>query len=380
MKKLTALCACACLVICLTGCVPGDLLAKYLNIDSASEDELPAADKQRVYMDELTGRLLDFTGSRLTLKSEEQTYDFDVSAAALECADGMITGDEVSVIYEGQLVSTDTSEVNVLKVVDDFHKKSRLKDRTAHGKITALTPNTITIQSSAGKTATYPITGTEQFFQNGIQKGSWAYLHFKGKFSHSDGASPKVLNASHLKVLSISDMDPLKVPAPTPVPKEPEEGESAVKQFHAVIQNLSLNQLTVVPNASKNPLTLDLTGIPCHFSGGAAPGSGVTVFYTGKDFSGNSLDGMTLTAVSGDHPESLNRSRMNFTVSGTIAGATANTVTIQTDDGAMLTCLTANARNSSTGGLASGSRIRITFDPSVSRESNIYTSIKIEDA
>lgn len=42
----------------------------------------------------------------------------------------MITGDEISVIYEGQLSNTDTSTVKALKVVDEFHKKNKLKNHT----------------------------------------------------------------------------------------------------------------------------------------------------------------------------------------------------------------------------------------------------------
>ena len=126
-------------------------------------------------MDEVTGMLQDFTGSQLTLKTEEQTYTFDVSQATLECSDGMISGDEISVIYEGQLSDTgsDTSTVKALKVVDEFHKTEELKDRTAHCAIVSLTPNTITIKAKNGKTATYPITGTQQYYQNGIAAGNW---------------------------------------------------------------------------------------------------------------------------------------------------------------------------------------------------------------
>ncbi len=59
----------------------------------------------------------------MTMENQEQTYVFDLSEATLECEDGMITGDEISVIYEGQLSNKDTSTVKALKVVDDFHKK-----------------------------------------------------------------------------------------------------------------------------------------------------------------------------------------------------------------------------------------------------------------
>ena len=116
-------------------------------------------------MDEVKGILQDFTGAALTMSSQEQTYIFDLSEATLECEDGMITGDEISVIYEGQLSSEDTSTVKALKVVDDFHKKNQLEVRKAYGEVQGLTPNTITIKDEQGKTATYPITGTEQYYQ-----------------------------------------------------------------------------------------------------------------------------------------------------------------------------------------------------------------------
>ena len=110
-------------------------------------------------MDELSGTLQDFSGSQLILNTDSASYVFNVSNATLECKGGMITGDEISIIYEGQLSGTDTGSVHVLKVVDEFHKKNKLKKRTAHGQVISLTSNTITIKSKKGKTATYPITG-----------------------------------------------------------------------------------------------------------------------------------------------------------------------------------------------------------------------------
>lgn len=113
---------------------------------------------------------------------------------------------------------TDTSTVQTLKVVDEFHRKSKLKKRTAHGQVLSLTANTITLKSKKGKTATYPITGTEQYYQNGIKEGDWVYLRFKGKFPDTSQDSSASLNASHLKVLSISDLETIVIPDPTPTP------------------------------------------------------------------------------------------------------------------------------------------------------------------
>lgn len=383
MKKLLAVCICFGVAFTMTGCNLGNIVDRFISTGDAPAPDI-SSEKPRVYMDELSGRLQDFTGSQLTVKTEDTAYVFDVSQATLECEDGMITGDEVSVIYEGQLTDTDTSTVKALKVVDEFHKKNRLKERTAHGQVQGLTANTITIKAKSGKTATYPITGTEQYYQNGIKAGDWVYLHFKGKFPDTNSDNPMVLNASHLKVLSISDIDPIKVPEPTPTPTPTEDvpQENTEKQLRAVIQNMNMNTLQLLPDGSDTSVNLDLSAIPVYFKGGAAPGSYVNIIYTGQlpEEGLQTLEGLTILAVTGDDPETLDDRHISSTVSGDVLGTTANTVTIQTYDGAVVTCRTDNASDVSTSGLEAGSSIRITFHPAASRESNIYTGLRIEDA
>ena len=387
MKKFAKLLLSSCVLLSLSGCTAGDLIASYTSSqsDSSTVQETSDTPKQRVYMDEIKGTLQDFTGATLTMASQEQTYVFDVSEATLECEDGMITGDEISVIYQGQLSNDDTSTVKALKVVDDFHKKNQLEERKAYGEVQSLTPNTITIKNKKGKTATYPITGTEQYYQNGIHAGVWVYIHFKGKFASNQNGQGSSLNASHLKVLSISDIDPLTLPDPTPTPDPAQESadeSGKEQQLHAVVQNISSNILTIQPtgaDTSQNSLNVDLSLIPSYFKGGTAPGSYVTINYKGQ-YQGNSLEGVTVTSVTGDDPDSLATRNLSYTVSGTIIGHTANTVTLQTGDGATITCFTEGAKDTSTSSMEAGAGICITFDPTKSRESNIYTSIKIQDA
>ena len=390
MKKLLAACVCAGLSFSFAGCSPETILEQFTSTGDTSVRELTSSSdtttetetKDRIYMDELSGTLQDFSGSQLILNTDSASYVFNVSNATLECKGGMITGDEISIIYEGQLSGTDTGSVHVLKVVDEFHKKNKLKKRTAHGQVISLTSNTITIKSKKGKTATYPITGTEQYYQNGIRTGVWVYIHFKGKFASSQDTQSSSLNASHLKVLSISDIDPLTLPDPTPTPDPAQvsaDDSAKEQQIHAEIQNISLNTLTVLPSGSDSTINVDLSQIPSYFKGGTAPGSYVTITCTGQ-FQGNSLDGVTVTAVTGDDPDSLGSREITSSVSGTIIGHTANTVTLQTGDGATITCFTEGAKDTSTSNMESGAGICITFDPTKSKNSNIYTSIKIQDA
>lgn len=161
MKKILTACISSVLLVSLSGCSLGNVIDQFRPSDSAELQDINP-DSTRVYMDEVRGTLQDFTGSQITISTDTDIYTFDISQATLECANGMISGDAVSVVYEGQLDSTDTSSVHALKVVDDYHQTASLEEKTTHGQVQSLTANTITVKSKGGKTVMFPVTGTEQ--------------------------------------------------------------------------------------------------------------------------------------------------------------------------------------------------------------------------
>ncbi len=112
-------------------------------------------------------------------------------------------------------------------------------------------------------------------------------------------------DASHIKVISVSDVEPFKVPAPTPTPQTSNKKEQKKEQkLRAVIQGVSMNTLKVLPQNSKETLSIDMSSIPCRFSGGITEGSRVNLIYTGS-FNGTTLEGMNLLGVTGEIPERL---------------------------------------------------------------------------
>lgn len=393
MKKLIAACVCAGLSLSMSGCSLGTVLEQFTstgdssgrNFISSSEDNTTTGEtKNRVYMDEISGTLQDFSGNQLILNTEDASYVFNISNATLECEGGMITGDEISIIYEGQLSGTDTSTVRILKVVDEFHKKHQLEERTTRGQVLSLTSNTITIRSKKKKATTYPITGSTQYYQNGIKSGDWVYVTFKGTLPDTSEDPSASLNASHLKVLSISDQKTLLIPDPTPTPGPntiltPEEIANKEKQFLATIQGVDLNVLHILPAGSSTVLNLDMSAIPVYFKGGIAKGSHVNVTYIGERQE-DTLEGIRIIAVTGEDPDTIDYKHISFTATGTIIGSTANTITIRTDDGAVDTFRTEGAKDLTEGGAEYGDYVCITFHPSESKSSNIYTSVKIQNA
>lgn len=379
MKKLSAALLCTTLLFAVSGCISSEASDGSVSSDSP-EIQTDTAQSPRVYMDEIRGTVKDFTGSRLTLCQKSDTYSFDISQAEIECKEGLLAGADVCVIYEGQLNITDTGSVKVLKVADSYHGRSELEEKKTYGQVQGLTENTITLKAKNGKVATYPVTGTEQYYQNGIRPGSWVYLHYRGNFGQSTSENPNILDASHLKVLSVSDVEPLKVPAPTPTPQpQPDVPTPQEKQLRTVIRSVNMNTLQVSPDNSDTVLKLDMSSVPCHFSGGIATGAHVTITYTGE-FNGSTLDGITVLGITGEIPEQTKKHSVSSAVSGEITGSTANTVTIMSPDGISLTFFTDTAQNLSTGGLLTGSSVKLTFNPAESRNTNIYTCIKIEDA
>ena len=191
------------------------------------------------------------------------------------------------------------------------------------------------------------------------------------------GKNPGILISGHdLKDLEIPD------PTPTPDPKltqTPEQIENKEKQLLATVQGVNLNILQILPAGSDTSFNLDMSAIPAYFKGGIAPGSHVNVTYIG-DLETTSLEEVRIIAVTGEDPDTINDKHISFTVTGTIIGSTANTITVQTDDGAIDTFRTENAQDLTAGGMEYGDYVCVTFHPSKSKSSNIYTAIKVQDA
>ena len=386
MKKLSAACMILGLSLFVGGCSNDQIDDHIISLqdkisdatasDPTSREASDSSLEERVYMDEITGTLQNFDGTNMTISSDGETYVFDVSRTRLECKYGVVFSDQVSVIYQGQLSGTDISTISPIKVTDKYHNETPLENRTLKGKVKKLTSNALVIVTEKGNTVTFPVTGVRQYYKKGIKAGRWVYVHFRGKFINETIVGDKQYDGSFTKVVSVSDTDPLKVPAATPTPSPaPKKKE---QHLRAKIVSVSTSTMTVVPQTTGSELTVPLTSVPIYFKGGMAPGSYVNIIYTGK-FNGESTNGMKIRGITGEDPDTLSVRNISSTVTGTILGTTANTVLIQTYDGVKILCSRENVQDLSTSGMEEGADLRVTFNPAKSRTSNIYTCIKFED-
>lgn len=353
-----------------------DKISDVASSDTDQPETQDSAQEERIYMDEISGTLQDFDGTHLTISSNGVPYVFDVSQTRLECKYGVVFSDQVSVIYEGQLDGTDISTISPIKVTDNYHSETPLEDRTLKGKVKSLTSNALVMVTEKGNTVTFPVTGVKQYYKKGIKAGRWVYVHFRGKFISETQVDDKQYDGSFTKVLSVSDIDPVEVPAATPTPTpQPRKKEQYLR---AKIISVSTNTITVIPKTTGGELTVSLASVPVYFKGGMAPGSYVNIIYFGK-FNGENTDGMKIRGITGEDPDTLSVRSISSTVTGSILGTTANTVLIQTYDGVKILCDRENTQDLSTSGMEEGADIRVTFDPAKSRTSNIYSCIKFED-
>lgn len=81
----------------------------------------------------MTGTLTKYTGSVITIETDEgQELSFeDCSSTEVECVNGIIPGNEVTLIYVGGIDGTDTSNVRVRRLIteDDNSSVMSLADK-----------------------------------------------------------------------------------------------------------------------------------------------------------------------------------------------------------------------------------------------------------
>lgn len=378
MKKLFLICICFSFLFSFSGCALTEVLEPYLPTKDTVSDDSETIPHQRVYMDELIGVLENFDGTTISLKSDGTSYSFDVSEATIECKNGIVLGDEISVIYEGKFEYGDTSSVKVLKVADAFHGTESLKDTKLEGELLSCSSNNMIIKTKDNQKFQLSTTGVRQYYQNGLNPGNIVYVHYKGILPDEPSEKDTIIDGTHLKILTISDIEPLTIPTPTPVPSD-FNPEDKIKKFSGRVKYIDNNILEIILKNSDTSLKLDISSIKSYFKGGIAPGTALFISYKG-DFDGSTTKGIELLQIVSENADKLTDKEIYSYILGTIIGSTKNTVTLQTNDGIIITCNIENVIDNSSNNLVHGSGVKAYFNPSKSKTTNVFTCVRIEDA
>ena len=377
----------------LSGCSAGELLDMLTGTTQREDQEtVTVSDQepgQRVYMDEITGTMAGFDGEHIRLQQDEKAFDFDVISATMECALGILAGDEISVIYEGKLEDDDTSHVKALKVTDALHKKEQLREDTISGTLVGIGSSSLTIALDDGSELSLPVIGRPQYYSEGLKDDMRLYVHLVGEILEGQDAYG-MPGGSHVTVLSVSDIDPFSLPAEDPLraaraQQTPAPGRETAasddelpSRLRCSVENLSGQALKVMPDQYDTSLTLDVSEIPFVLPEGCLEGAAIDIYYYGT-FNGENTDGMRIIQVRGVEASRLQMADIRSQVAGSVTGTTADTVTLMTPDQTLFTCRTHRARNHLTQPLLPGTEVRVILNPSASVGTNIYSVISLED-
>ena len=113
MKKFLSLLAALSILLSFSAC-------SEKNSREKEEAELDAVSSS------MTGTLTSYTGSEVSIETEDgQKLSFeDCSSAEIQCINGIIPGNEVTLVYVGGIDGTDTSNVRVRRIITEDDNSS----------------------------------------------------------------------------------------------------------------------------------------------------------------------------------------------------------------------------------------------------------------
>ena len=374
-------------------CSPGEIPQKIENFFVGSEpvQEPPAQTSQaseplsrRVYMDEISGQMTGFDSDTLVISNDGAEYELDIAAATIESIQGLVFGDEISVIYEGRLKGTDTSGIKALKVTDALIKSNPQKPALYQGTLISMNSWSMTVVTAEGVTVTIPVIGRPLYFSQGIRKDM--PMSFEGTGSCSaDTDALGMTQASHMVLSHISDTEPFSPPADlvpsavTAAPGAPTQASDTFSRLRVTVEAFDTQTLRVRSDQYDTLLTLDISGTEVSFPEGILPGTAADLYYTGT-FNGKDLTGIKLSTIRGVPASRLQTADIRSHVTGVMVGFTADTLTLRTADDTLFTCRTSHIESEADQPLLAGAALRIVLDPSLSDGTNIYRILGIHDA
>lgn len=154
--------------------------------------------------------------------------------------------------------------------------------------------------------------------------------------------------------------------------QQPESVQQQEQTFTGTVLDVSMNTLTVA--AGEQEYTLYIADAEHEYDNGIQTGNTVIVTYVGNL---EDSENLIVTKVKDSDP---NEAAKNAVYTGTIVDATMNTLTIQTEDGAVMTFIKEDAVDNLEE-ISYGEEVKITADMTASKaEENIFQAKQIDPA
>lgn len=381
------------------------------------------------------GTLVSLTENTVTIRQNDGVeLLFNANNCQHEFKNGIREGNWVVITYIGEVKGTDTKNVTVIKITDNDpnvvkKEQKKMKIKAVDEKVYTTAGVHIRESYTTDSKVVGSLAKGESVKRTGICENGWSRVEYKSKDAYIYGeylttkkpkkdAPAAKLNGEPAATVQIGD-------APQPViarpdasqqgtltgqaqpeeerqaegqaqpeekqpaeeqsqpeesgqPEEPEQTEEPQPEkqeketFSGTVLDVSMNTLTV--KEKNHEYTLNIADAEHEYANGVQTGNTVTVTYMG---SLDDPDHLIVLKVQDSDP---NEAAKNAEYAGVVTDATMNTLTIETEDGAVMTFTMDGAKNSLDGEL-SGQKVKITADMTASdTDENIFRAKKIDPA
>ena len=130
------------------------------------------------------------SGTLVVTRNDGSELAFDLSKATVSCTN-MLSGDKVTILYDGTIEGTDTSGVTVTEIKDKG--SAAPKEQTMVGTVRNLTQHSLTLKEPDGTEYSFNTAGARQAYKNGIENGNWVQVKYVGEINGTDATGVRVL-------------------------------------------------------------------------------------------------------------------------------------------------------------------------------------------
>ncbi len=347
---------------------------------------------------QVVGTLVNLTENTITIRQNDGTeLLFNSNNCQHEFKNGIREGNWIVVTYIGEIKGTDTKNVAVVKITDN--DSNTVEKEQKEMKIKAVNE---TVYTTAGVhiresyTTDSKVLGSlakgDSVLRTGVCENGWSRVQYESKDAYIYGeylttkkpkeAAPAAKTNGEPPATMQTGNKPQPVQQPVesdkpeeqpaePIQEPPVESVQQQEQtFTGTVIDVSMNTLTVA--VGEQEYTLYIADAEHEYANGIQAGNTVIVTYVG---SLEDSEHLIVTKVKDSDP---NEAAKNAVYVGTIVDATMNTLTIQTEDGAVMTFIKEDAVDNLEA-ISCGQKVKITADMTASKaEENIFQAKQID--
>lgn len=354
---------------------------KVTRIEDLGENE-HQTEKQAV------GTLVNLTENTITIRQNDGVeLLFNSNNCQHEFKNGIREGNWIVVTYIGNINGTDTKNVTVIKITDN--DPNTIKEEQKKMSIKAVNETvyaTAGVHIRASYTTDSDVLGSlakgEAITRTGVCENGWSRVQYASKDAYIYGeylttekpkedAPAAKTNGKPPATVQVG-REPQQVTKPPaaqqPTEQQPEEPQE--QTLTGTVLAASMNTLTVAVDGQE--YTFNVADAEHEYANGVQTGNIVKITYTG---SLDDLESLIVIKVQDSDP---NEAAKDAQYVGMVVDATMNTLTIQTEDGAVMTFLKEDAVDNLDGDYV-GMDVKITADMTASEtDENIFQAKQID--